>query len=568
MVQNDEDAFPPEPAPLPDVNRLSSFLMQESDFWEALQDPIVTNASQWDHGDSNGPVDGLYHSPRSFLDPIIANIPPLPSLEAPAPQSLMQGAQPLPPQSDDSNTRSRDHERRQLWHIYTSKLVNTLTAYKSDTHNPLVDFLLPRALERPMFRSAILYLAFVMKARSNFALNSHHTVLEQDIDTDMELGSHLEQEAFSEAENTLTHVDDSNLSLNTLATLLIVCTAYIAASNPRSFLICSEQAFILAKKLSGELCCNEEFIFLVQCLGYMHTAAMLSPGDYNLKAPDFLSIISSSYGSRHDTQESPDLTSPRHNLANQTEFEVRSQHLEALAMKRLLQEFKSSCFDDIIPTTGISRSMADILYNIGRLGQIRSTVVQLGDQNHWFWETFDADLDGLELQLDQMLIRRNKCTKAFEASVNRLNLIEDQSKDEELHHTIDLNRYNDALVHCARIALLERVKCVEPEDERISASTQRALSLCSLIPDSSHTAKLLVLPLFTAGMWANTPETISFVRSRFQALHDAVVTDTRALLEILEEKWETPMRPALSPHNHGMQNPFKPDIFSLGNSTY
>ncbi|KAJ5329089.1 fungal-specific transcription factor domain-containing protein [Penicillium brevicompactum] len=479
----------------------------------------------------------------------------------------MKGVQPPPPQSDESTTRSRNHERRQLWHVYTSKLVNTLTAYKSDTRNPLVDYLLPRALERPMFRSAILYLAFVMKARSNLALTSHHTTLEQDIVTDVELGSRLEQEALSEAENTLTHVDDSNLSLNTLATLLIVCNAYIAASNSRSLLICSEQAFIIARKLSGEMCCNEEFIFLVQCLGYMHTAAMLSPGNYNLKAPDFLSIISSQDCPRYDPPESPELTSPRRNVANQTDFEVRSQHLEALAIKRLRQEFKASCFSDIIPTTGISRSMTQILYNIGRLGQTRSTVSQLGDQNHWFWETFEADLDGLELQLDQILIRRNKYTTAFEASVNRLNLIEDQSKDEDLQHTIDLNRYNDALVHCARIVLLERVKRVEPGDERITTSTQRALSLCSLIPDSSHTAKLLVFPLFTAGMLASTPETRSFVRSRFQALHDVVVADTRALLEILGEKWATPTRPALTPRNHGMQKHSTPNIFSSGGLT-
>ncbi|KAJ5416754.1 uncharacterized protein N7487_000304 [Penicillium crustosum] len=234
-----------------------------------------------------------------------------------------------------------------------------------------------------------------------------------------------------------------------------------------------------------------------------------------------------------------------------TDAEVCSQHLEALAIKRLRREFRSSCFGDIISTTGISRSIAGLLYNIGRLGQLRSAALEFGDQNHWFWEASEADLDGLELQLDQILLGRNNLEKAFETSVNRLNHIEGQYNDDELQHTIDLNRYNDALVHCARIALLERVKCVNAEDERISASTQRVFNLCSLIHDSSHTAKLLVLPLYMVGMRDKTPETRSFVRSRLQSLDDIIVTDTRALLGILEERWAISMGPEISPPNKG-----------------
>ncbi|KAJ5416753.1 uncharacterized protein N7487_000303 [Penicillium crustosum] len=109
-------------------------------------------------------------------------------------------------------------------------------AHKSDFRNPLIDYLLPRALERPTFPSAILYLAFVMKSRSNYAPTSRNTTLEHDIVTDPELGLHLEKEALSDAENSLVQAADSSLSLNTLATLLIVCNAYIASSNSQSFL--------------------------------------------------------------------------------------------------------------------------------------------------------------------------------------------------------------------------------------------------------------------------------------------------------------------------------------------
>ena len=107
-------------------------------------------------------------------------------------------------------------------------------AHKSDFRNPLIDYLLP--LERPTFPSAILYLAFVMKSRSNYAPTSRNTTLEHDIVTDPELGLHLEKEALSDAENSLVQAADSSLSLNTLATLLIVCNAYIASSNSQSFL--------------------------------------------------------------------------------------------------------------------------------------------------------------------------------------------------------------------------------------------------------------------------------------------------------------------------------------------
>lgn len=326
-------------------------------------------------------------------------------------------------------------------------------------------------------------------------------------------------------------------------------TLHRATLNPFYLLRAS---FHPCRKLSRELFLNKEFIFFVQCLGCMHTTAMLSPGNYKLKAPDFLSIISNNDGSKGNAQESPDLAASRPNLMSDTDAEVCSQHLEALAIKRLRREFRSSCFGDIISTTGISRSIAGLLYNIGRLGQLRSAALEFGDQNHWFWEASEADLDGLELQLDQILLGRNNLEKAFETSVNRLNHIEGQYNDDELQHTIDLNRYNDALVHCARIALLERVKCVNAEDERISASTQRVFNLCSLIHDSSHTAKLLVLPLYMVGMRDKTPETRSFVRSRLQSLDDIIVTDTRALLGILEERWAISMGPEISPPNKGM----------------
>ncbi|KAF7557731.1 hypothetical protein G7Z17_g419 [Cylindrodendrum hubeiense] len=242
----------------------------------------------------------------------------------------------------------------------------------------------------------------------------------------------------------------SDTSLNTLATLLILCTAYISSRNSRSLLICLEQAFILAKKLWEELASNQEFIFLIQWLGYIHTTAMLSPGNYTLKAPDFLALTPNETNTIVGATSVSDivLSSQMALETSQTDTEMHSQLLEKASVKKLHQEFRSSCFDDITTTTGISNTVAGLLYNIGRLSRLRAMILESEEpaENHWFWGDFEAELDGLEIQLDQITRRRNMRTQIFETSVHRLSLLGDEYKDEDLSQTIDLNRYNDALV--------------------------------------------------------------------------------------------------------------------------
>lgn len=380
--------------------------------------------------------------------------------------------------------------------------------------------------------------------------------------SDADLGSHLEDEALS---NTIMRTSPPALSprgtafgdfngptttsqpLNTLATLVILCTAYIACGNSRSFLVCLEQAFLIAKMLSVELSFNEEFVFLVHYLGFIHTTAMLSPGEYELKAPDFLTILPKNGFARGGDQSKSDFDATLKTSMplgdNQSDADTRSRQLERLAVQRILRDFHLSCFDDITPTTGISNSVAALLYQVGRLSRLKSAVLgsQSANENQWFWGTFEADAESLELQLGQMLRHRNNQSMIFETSARKLEQLEqlnDDYKDDNLQQTIGKNRYNDALVHCVRIIYMAKIKNTGDRDERVLASAKRVLSTCSSIDSDSHTAGLLVFPLYTAGLYTDDLEARLFVRQRLISLNDRIVTDTHKLVQSLDRYWQ------------------------------
>lgn len=420
-----------------------------------------------------------------------------------------------------------------------------------------------------------------MKSRLMHASVSNRTNISRDHQCsgirDPRLGSHLEKEALSDVisfdnnngtpaklcetrqlgmASASAPIESSCPSLTTLATLLILCKAYISSNNHRCLLVLMEQAFILAKKHWVEYSSNPEFIFLIRCLGYMHTTAMLSPGEYKLDAPDFLTLSNDNSIMMRSNVIS-DTALPSQSLqarsnADQTEADVRSQLLEFSAITKLHEEFQSSCFGDINPTTGISHLVAALLYRIGRLKRLRAAARGAGDKSHWFWGAFESDLDGLDIQLQQLLQYRDEQSKIFERSVHRLNLLDAGYEVKDLRQSIDLTRYNDSLVHCGRILFLEQIACgSNPVVKDVSASVQEVLRLCASIPDSSHTAKLLALPLFIAGERTSTTEMQSFVRSRFRYLsdHSDIVANTQALLERLETKWNNSFGSGLYSHN-------------------
>ncbi|KAK2613231.1 hypothetical protein N8I77_000155 [Diaporthe amygdali] len=460
-----------------------------------------------------------------------------------------------PPTAAAAAGQNKD-ERRLLWNVYTSQLVHSITAHQSDIANPLIDYLLPRALESSSFRSAILYLAFVMRSnqsRTNPSQHNTQTPLGQSDLPESSLGAHLENEALSEAlpkanpplSNSRSRgPPNANTSLNTLATLVILCTAYVASGNSQSLLVCLEQAFLLTKMLSNDFCSNEEFVFLVHYLGYIHTIAMLSPGEYGLNAPDFLTIFSKP-GINHQgdlLKSDPNATfTPKVSLASgDFNADARSQRLERLAVEKIQQEIQTSCFGDITPTTGISNSVANLLYHVGRLSCLKVAIFssQSANENQWFWGAFEADVEGLELRLGQMLRHRDSQSRILETFVQKLELLSDEHKDSQLQQAIDKTRYNDALVLCVRVILLAKVQNINTRDIRIPALTQRILSLCSLIENKSHTAGLLVFPLYTAGLYTNDPDSRSFIKQRLKLLSGRIVTDTEKLSQILETSWQ------------------------------
>lgn len=553
---------PHDPLPPPE----STLWIDETNFWDALHDPVSSAFLQWDHGASSNGHHPHHGGDNNDILSLASNLPPVPMGSRTGTQAPLPVMQERPEPGNKLPRDSRLQEKRQrrhLWNIYTSELVNTITAHKSDFRNPLVDYFLPRALESSSFRSAILYLAFVMESRRNETQPVEHVRIKStgflEI-ADLRLASHLEKEAHSDHvmelppetpsdQNEETRSAEiagifraSSTSFNTLATLLILCTAYISSGNSQSLLICLEQAFILAKKLWDELASNQEFIFLTRWLGYIHTTAMLSPGDYSLKAPDFLTLATASDSTTTMTSSVGEiaLLSRSGSDISHGDAEVHSQLLERSSLHKLRQEFQSSCFGDIAPTTGISNVVAALLYDIGRLSRQRSAILtsETSTGNNWFWGDFEAALDGLKIQMEQMVRCRNMRTQIFESLVRRLSSLHDEYKEEDLSQTIDLNRYNDALVQCGRIIIRERIEDKDGQDDGIVAAVGRVLDLCALISPSSHTAKLMALPLFIAGSWACTEDSRSFVVKRLCSLAGDIVSDTPMLIKKLQMKWK------------------------------
>lgn len=473
-----------------------------------------------------------------------------------------------PPTATAAAGGQNKDERRLLWNVYTSQLVHSITAHQSDIANPLIDYLLPRALESSSFRSAILYLAFVMRSNQSRTTQSNtQTSLGQRNPPESSLGTHLENEALSEAlpkanpplsNSHSPGPPNANTSLNTLATLVILCTAYVASGNSRSLLVCLEQAFLLTKMLSNDFCSNEEFVFLVHYLGYINTIAMLSPGEYGLNAPDFLTIFSKSGINQQGDLLKSDPNPTKISLASgDFNADARSQRLERLAVEKIRREIQSSCFGDITPTTGISNSVANLLYHVGRLSRLKAAILssQSTNENQWFWGAFEADVEGLELRLGQMLRHRDCQSRILETFVQKLKLLSDEHKDCLLQQAIDKTRYNDALILCVRVILLAKVQNINTRDISIAALTQRILSLCSLIENESHTAGLLVFPLYTAGLYTNDPEARSFIKQRLKLLSGRIVTDTEKLSQILETSWQSASDEAA--YDQGTHTPFR-----------
>ncbi|KAK6079228.1 hypothetical protein SCUP234_05781 [Seiridium cupressi] len=155
---------------------------------------------------------------------------------------------------------------------------------------------------------------------------------------------------------------------------------------------------------------------------------MLSTEEYELKASDFLTILSNNvYVKQGDPSKSDRnaIFSPQTSLWNDwSNANICSRQLERLTVQKIQWDVQSSYFHDITPPIGISNPVAALLYHPGRLSRLRSAILskQAATEKQWFWGAFESDGERLELRLGQMLRHRNNQSKILKTFVQNLNL--------------------------------------------------------------------------------------------------------------------------------------------------
>jgi hypothetical protein len=102
----------------------------------------------------------------------------------------------------------------------------------------------------------------------------------------------------------------------------------------------------------------------------------------------------------------------------------------------------------------------------------------------------------------------------------------------------DADLYNEALLHTAHLIFLSRVRDKPIQAPEVASAVEQILESCAGVPNDSPTAKLMVMPLYMAGLRATSLMQQEFVRNRLEKIYNGYcVTDIATNLRGLEQEW-------------------------------
>ncbi|KAL2814086.1 hypothetical protein BDW59DRAFT_154508 [Aspergillus cavernicola] len=358
-----------------------------------------------------------------------------------------------------------------LWQEFIQSIAPGITIDNRQDNNQVTKYFASNAAGRPSLFSAIIFLSYSIK--SNWMIQ-HPMLIDMTEVTTTALK--MEQQAVSYIGDVMSRDADqptgheaqtsskqSTHRLTTLATLVALCSAYIAANNIQSLRVCLGHAMRITREgFTTDLVTEESFLFLVRWLGYIHIVALLDETDYSIDAPNYFGIAAK----------------PDHVPPTRGEF-----------------------FQDVDTFFGISHSVADLLYRIGRILRNRKS-----DPTTSLSECWKSDANSVEVETRmQLLLRRLKNHK---------------KDDKEL--VCPLDHYNESLVYSGFLRFLV-----------YSGFLRFLLEFKGEACSSS-----LVQSLFIAGSRTTRPLHHDFIRRRLEVLKSGqcIVNVTR-LMEVLEERW-------------------------------
>lgn len=402
-----------------------------------------------------------------------------------------------------------------LWQEFNQSIAPGIIIDNRQQNNLVTKYFTSNAAGRPSLFSAIIFLSYSIKL--NWIIQRPLLIDMADVTT---AALKMEQQAISYIRDVMSRDADqptgpqvqesSKMSPNqmiTLSTLVALCFAYIAANNLQSLRACLGHAMRITREgFTTELATDDEFLFLVRLLGYIHIVALLDETDYSIDVPNYFCITSE----------------PDHSSSTQGKF-----------------------FLDVEPFFGISVSVADLLYRIGRLLRKRKN-----NPTASLSELCKSDASCVEVETRlQLLLRR----------------LENHKKDDkELHCHLDL--YNESLLYSGFLRFLLEFKEEPYNSPLVQSAVTQVLDSCAAVPAGTSVANLMLLPLFTAGSLTTRPLHHDFIRRRLEVLKSGqcIVNVTR-LEEILEERWQDQKRPGSDQNSFvyafsGMSQPSPPGL--------
>ncbi|KAL3473271.1 fungal-specific transcription factor domain-containing protein [Aspergillus californicus] len=368
-----------------------------------------------------------------------------------------------------------------LWQEFIQSIAPGITIDNQQQNNQVTKYFASNAAGRPSLFSAIIFLSYSI--RSNWMIQYPALIDMTEVTT---AALKMEQQAVSYISDVMSRdADQSTHRLTTLSTLVVLCSAYIAGNNIHSLRVCLGHAMRITREgFTTDLATEESFLFLVRWLGYIHIVALLDETDYSIDAPNYFNVAAK-----------PDHVPPA----------------------------RGEFFQDVDPFLGISHSVADLLYRIGRILRTRNT-----DATTSFSESWKSDADSVEVETRmQLLLRR----------------LRNHKKDNELRCHLD--HYNESLLYSGFLRFLLEFKEESHSSTLVQSTISQILDSCAAVPADTPVAKLMLLPLFTAGSHTTRPLHHDFIRRRLEVVKSGqcIVNVTR-LMDVLEERWREQKRGA------------------------
>lgn len=177
---------------------------------------------------------------------------------------------------------------------------------------------------------------------------------------------------------------------------------------------------------------------------------------------------------------------------------------------------KSMFFQDVDSFIGISHTVTDLLYRLGRI--LRSRID-------------DGCTCSSELDVEKMSLQTRVCLL--------LRKLERFKQDTDL--TDDLDHYNESLLHTCSLILLIHVNGESAQSEMVRSAVDHVLESCAAVQEKAPVAKLMLFPLFTAGSYTTSRVHRAFIRRRLEVLQSGYcIVNVKRTLELLEERWQKP----------------------------